>query len=136
MKDRTFTSIWDAIEDAPSEREDLKTRSDAMMRLKAHIGAKGWDAGTAAAELQVDLFLVECLLKGRIGQLDQESLVAMQQAAGISTKDVLTPFDPVEGLDSEEAIAEFIEAAKETGDEEYIAHAGRVADRARRKLQR
>ena len=134
MKERTFISVWDAIEDDPEEREDLKARSNAMMRLKELIAGKGWDAETAAAELQVDRFLVECLLKGRIGQLDQESLAAMQRAAGISTKDVLTPFDPVEGLDSEEAIAEFIEAAKETGDEEYIAHASRVADRARRKL--
>lgn len=106
------------------------------MRLKAHIAAKGWDAGIAATELQADLFLVECLLKGRIGQLDQKSLVAMQRAAGISTKDVLTPFDPVEGLDSEEVIAEFIEAAKETGDEEYISRARRLADQARCKLQR
>lgn len=70
----------------------------------------------------------------RIGQLDQEHLAAMMRAAGISTKVVLTPFDPVDYLDSEDAIAEFIEAARETGDEEYIAHAGRVADRARRKL--
>lgn len=83
MKERTFTRAWDAIEDDPAERADLKARSDAMMRLKAHIAAKGWDAETAAAELQVNLFLVECLLKGRIGQLDQESLVAMQRAAGI-----------------------------------------------------
>ncbi|PHR64184.1 hypothetical protein [Alcanivorax sp.] len=134
MKDSTFTSVWDAIEDDPAEREDLKARSNAMMRLKAHIAAKGWDAGTAAAELQVDLFLVECLLKGRIGQLDQESLASMQRAAEISTKVVLTPFDPVDYLDSEEAIAEFIEAARETEDEEYIAHANQVADRARRKL--
>lgn len=85
MKDRTFTSAWDAIEDDPAEREDLKARSDAMMRLKEHIAAKGWDAETTAVELQVDLFLVECLLKGRIGQLDQESLASMQRAAGIST---------------------------------------------------
>lgn len=83
MKDSTFTSVWDAIEDDPAERADLKARSDAMMRLRAHIAAKGWDTGTAAAELQVDLFLMECLLKGRIGQLDQASLAAMMRAAGI-----------------------------------------------------
>ncbi|MAC13299.1 MAG: transcriptional regulator [Alcanivorax sp.] len=83
MNQSTFTSVWDAIEDDPAEREDLKARSDAIIRLKAHIAAKGWDAETAAAELQVNLFLVECLLKGRIGQLDRQSLAAMQRAAGI-----------------------------------------------------
>lgn len=31
MKDSTFTSVWDAIEDDPAERADLKARSDAMM---------------------------------------------------------------------------------------------------------
>ena len=80
MKDSTFTSVWDAIEDDTAERADLKARSDAMMRLKAHIAGKGWDAETAAAELQVDVFLVECLLKGRIGQLDRQNLEAMMRA--------------------------------------------------------
>lgn len=83
MKGSTFTSVWDAIEDDPAERADLKARSDAMMRLKAHIEAKGWDAETTAAELQTDVFLVECLLKGRIGQLNRQSLAAMMRAAGI-----------------------------------------------------
>ena len=31
MNQSTFTSVWDAIEDDPAEREDLKVRSDAMM---------------------------------------------------------------------------------------------------------
>ncbi|SEF92939.1 hypothetical protein SAMN04515663_10562 [Alcanivorax sp. DSM 26293] len=44
MSQSTFTSVWDASEGAPAEREDLKARSDSMMRLKAHIAAKGWDA--------------------------------------------------------------------------------------------
>lgn len=83
MKDSTFTRVWDAIEDDPAERADLKARSDAMMQLKEHIAGKGWDAETAALELQTDGFLVECLLKGRIGQLDQASLAAMMRAAGI-----------------------------------------------------
>lgn len=82
MKDATFTSAWDAIEDDPAERADLKARSDVMIRLKELIAAKGWDAETTAVELQTDVFLVECLLKGRIGQLDEESLMAMQRPLG------------------------------------------------------
>ena len=82
-KHSTFISVWDAIEDDPAERADLKTRSDAMMQLKEHIAGMGWDVETAAAELQIDGFLVECLLKGRIGQLDRQNLEAMMRAAGI-----------------------------------------------------
>jgi predicted XRE-type DNA-binding protein len=37
MKDSTFISVWDGLEDDPAERTDLKARSDAMMQLKEHI---------------------------------------------------------------------------------------------------
>lgn len=84
MKDSTFTSVWDGLEDDAAERADLKARSDAMMQLKEHIAGKGWSADIAASELQADVFLVECLLKGRVGQLDRQSLAAMMRAAGIS----------------------------------------------------
>jgi len=40
------------------------------------------------------------------------------------------PFDPAEYLDSEEAIAAYL-ADSDAGDAEEIAHAAKVADRAR-----
>jgi len=43
----------------------------------------------------------------------------------------LTPFDPAEGLTSDEALTVFLEAAFQTGDAGYIAHALGVAARAR-----
>lgn len=46
-------------------------------------------------------------------------------------KEKLTPFDPAEGLDSEEAIAVFLEEAFKTEDAGYIAHALGVVARAK-----
>nr|WP_295111512.1 hypothetical protein [uncultured Caulobacter sp.] len=40
------------------------------------------------------------------------------------------PFDPAEYLDSEEAIAAYLADAR-SGDAEEIAHAAKIADRAR-----
>lgn len=48
----------------------------------------------------------------------------------------LTSFDPVEHLKSDQAIADFMEAAFETNDPRYIAHAQDVAERAQRALYR
>jgi probable addiction module antidote protein len=46
-----------------------------------------------------------------------------------------TPFDPTRLLDSDEAIAEFLTAAFETGDAAYVVHAFGVAARARGMTQ-
>jgi probable addiction module antidote protein len=45
------------------------------------------------------------------------------------------PFDPTRYLDSDEAIAAFIEAAFETGDAAFIAHAFGIVARARGMTQ-
>lgn len=45
--------------------------------------------------------------------------------------EILTTFDPAEGLASDEALAAYMDAAFATGDPGYIAHALGVAARAR-----
>ncbi len=47
----------------------------------------------------------------------------------------LTPFDPAEGLSSDEAVAAFMEAAFATEDVGYIAHAVGVVARAKGMTQ-
>lgn len=49
--------------------------------------------------------------------------------------ETLTPFDPAEGLTSDEAIAAFMEEAFETEDAGYIAHALGVVARAKGMTQ-
>ena len=36
MRKKRFAGVWDAIEDAPAEAENLKLRSALMAALKAH----------------------------------------------------------------------------------------------------
>ena len=47
----------------------------------------------------------------------------------------LTPFDPAEGLDSDEAIASFMAGAFETGDAGFIAYALGIVARAKGMTQ-
>jgi probable addiction module antidote protein len=49
--------------------------------------------------------------------------------------DKLTTFDPAEHLKSDEAIADFMAAALETGDPTYVAHALGVVARAKGMAQ-
>jgi DNA-binding phage protein len=47
----------------------------------------------------------------------------------------LTTFYPAEGLNSDEAVAVFMEEAFKTGDDGYIAHASGVVARAKGTMQ-
>ena len=49
--------------------------------------------------------------------------------------ETLTPFDPAEGLTSDEAIAAFIAEAIASADTGYIAHAAQVVARAKKMKQ-
>ena len=47
MKIQTFDSVWDAIEDDPGIRENLKLRSELMFALTQHIKREGLTQGEA-----------------------------------------------------------------------------------------
>jgi predicted XRE-type DNA-binding protein len=38
MKNQTFESVWDAIENTAAETKNMKLRAKLMMVLKAHLG--------------------------------------------------------------------------------------------------
>jgi len=52
MTNETFTSVWDAIEDTPTEAENMKLRSALMIAIKDHIKRHGW---TQALKTSVDI---------------------------------------------------------------------------------
>ncbi|MGQ3210553.1 MAG: helix-turn-helix domain-containing protein [Shinella sp.] len=83
MSNETFTSIWDAIENTPAEAENMKLRSQLMMALEQHIGAKGWTQAEAARKLGVTQPRVSDLLRGKITLFALDTLVNMVAAAGL-----------------------------------------------------
>lgn len=83
MSDEGFASVWDAIEDTPSEAENMKLRSGLMMALEEHISGQGWSQTEAASRLGVTQPPVLDLLRGKIDLFGLDALVNMAVAVGL-----------------------------------------------------
>jgi predicted XRE-type DNA-binding protein len=83
MSDKTFASVWDAIEDTPAEAENMKLRSVLMRALEGHIRAQGWTQAEAARRLRVTQPRVSDLLRGKIDLFALDTLVNMATTAGL-----------------------------------------------------
>lgn len=83
MSNERFASVWDAIEDAPAEAENMKLRSTLMMALKKHIAHAGMSQSQAAKLLGVTQPRVSDLLRGKINLFGLDTLVNMAVAAGL-----------------------------------------------------
>lgn len=83
MSDAGFASVWNAIEDTPTDAQTMKLRSAQMIALDRHIRAKGWTQGEAARQLGVPKPRVTDLLRGKIDLFPLDDLVALLGAAGL-----------------------------------------------------
>jgi predicted XRE-type DNA-binding protein len=83
MTDESFASVWDAIEDTPSEAASMKLRSSLMIALEDHIRSQGWTQAQAANRLGVTQPRVSDLLRGKISLFSLDTLVNMVAAAGL-----------------------------------------------------
>ncbi len=83
MKIETFDSVWDAIEEDPGIRENLKLRSELMFALTQHIKREGLTQGRAAKLLGVTQPRISNLMRGKIDLFGLDMLVKMAAAAGL-----------------------------------------------------
>ncbi len=83
MKRERFESVWDAIEDDPAVREDLKLRSLLMSEIEDHIKREGWTQAEAAKRLGVTQPRISNLMRGKINAFGLDMLVKMATAAGL-----------------------------------------------------
>jgi predicted XRE-type DNA-binding protein len=83
MKEETFENVWDAIEDDPIVRENLKMRSVLMLEIEDHIKREGWTQAEAAKRLGVTQPRVSNLMRGKINAFGLDMLVKMATAAGL-----------------------------------------------------
>jgi len=83
MITEAFGSVWDAIEDTPEIRENLKVRSALMMALKEHLERNNLSQKQAAALFGVTQPRVSDLVRGRIHLFSIDALVNMASAAGL-----------------------------------------------------
>lgn len=86
MTEDVFSNVWDAIEDTPSQAENMKLRSALMNALREHINRKGWTQAEAAQYFGVTQPRVSDLMRGKISLFGLDSLINMAVAAGLNVE--------------------------------------------------
>ena len=79
-----FDSVWDALEDTPTEAENMKLRSSLMIAISEAVS--GWQVTQtdAARRLGVTQPRLNDLLRGRVGKFSLDALVALAARAGLA----------------------------------------------------
>jgi predicted XRE-type DNA-binding protein len=83
MIGQVFETVWDAIESDPAEAAKLRTRSDLMSALTAHIKAQKWTQAKAAEYLGIAQPQVSDLMRGKLSRFSLDSLVMLVARAGL-----------------------------------------------------
>ncbi len=83
MNSESFASVWDAIEDTPTQAENMKLRSALMMALKDHIARSGLTQAQAAKAFGVTQPRISDLTRGKIDLFGLDTLVNMAASAGL-----------------------------------------------------
>ena len=78
-----YASVWDAIEDTPTEAENMKLRSTLMMTLKNHIVNTGLSQAESAKLFSVTQPRLSDLMRGKINLFSIDALVNMAATAGL-----------------------------------------------------
>lgn len=86
MKMEAFDNVWDAIEDDPAIRENLKLRSELMAALSRHIRREGLTQAEAAKLLGVTQPRISNLIHGKINAFSLDLLTKMAVSAGLRVR--------------------------------------------------
>lgn len=84
MTEEIFASVWDALEDAPAEAENMKLRSSLTIAISEAVAAWHVPQSEAAARLGVTQPCLNDLVRGRIGKFSLDTLVAIAARAGLA----------------------------------------------------
>lgn len=84
MTTRVFESVWDALEDTPTEAENMKLRSSLAMAISEVVAKWGVGQTEAANRLGVTQPRLNDLLRGRIARFSLDALVALAARAGLT----------------------------------------------------
>jgi predicted XRE-type DNA-binding protein len=84
MSIQVFESVWDALEDTPTEAENMKLRSSLMIAISEAVSAWHVTQMDAAIRLGVTQPRLNDLLRGRVGKFSLDALVALAVRAGLA----------------------------------------------------
>jgi len=88
---KRYHSVFDAIEEAPVEAENLKIRAALMAELAGYIDQAGLTQAQAARRFGVTQPRVSDLVRGKIDLFSIDTLVNMLAAAGLHLDLVVRP---------------------------------------------
>lgn len=83
---QVFASVWDALEDSPTEAANMRMRSELMIAIREAIAE--WDVTQAAAarRLEVTQPRLNDLLRGRINNFSLDALTVLATRAGLDVQ--------------------------------------------------
>ena len=84
MTVQVFESVWDALEDTPTEAENLKLRSSLMIAISEAVSRWRVTQTGAESRLGVTQPRLNGLLRGRVGKFSLDALVALAARAGLA----------------------------------------------------
>lgn len=82
-KRNKFESVWDALEDDPIRRENLKLRSALMIAITEAIEARALKQQEAAELLLITQPRVSALMKGKLEAFRLDALVDIAHRLGL-----------------------------------------------------
>jgi predicted XRE-type DNA-binding protein len=82
-KRKQFESVWDALEDDPIRRENLKLRSGLMIVIAEAINARKLKQQEAAELVHITQPRVSALLKGKLEEFRLDTLVDIAHRLGL-----------------------------------------------------
>jgi predicted XRE-type DNA-binding protein len=80
MTTEVFESVWDALEDTPTEAENMRLRSSLMIAINEAVSGWGVTQTDAARRLGVTQPRLNDLLRGHVGKFSLDALVALARA--------------------------------------------------------
>ena len=80
---QSYESVWDALEDDPIRRENLKLRSELMTVIILNIQNRGLTQQQAADLLHITQPRVSALLQGKIDEFRLDMLVDIAHRLGL-----------------------------------------------------
>jgi predicted XRE-type DNA-binding protein len=84
MTTEVFENVWDALEDTPTEAENMKLRSRLMIAITETVSAWQVIQTEAARRLGVTQPRLNDLLRGRVGKFSLDALVALAARTGLA----------------------------------------------------
>jgi predicted XRE-type DNA-binding protein len=91
MKGKSFTNVWDALEDSPEDATNMTMRSDVMAILIEAV--RGWNMtqAQAARRLGITQPRLNDLLRAKINKFSLDTLLMLAARAGLKVKIEVRP---------------------------------------------